>query len=156
MQERLAAYQSQVQSSKGQQQWRPPGQMSLASLQGQRKNDYVYVYTMHKTHFGNHLFWQWNHWLNHNLWPWICSLLLYSHVKKLDLLFCKKWQKQAQSYTCPTIVEHSYHIANTMQVGREGFHLRIPLTLTDKFLYIFWWWLSDWCLHRLLLLLNSH
>jgi len=38
---------------------------------------------------------------------------------------------------------------------REGFHLGIPLTLTDKVIYLFWWWLSDWCLHRLLLLLNS-
>ena len=28
-------------------------------------------------------------------------------------------------------------VTNKMQMGREGFHLEIPLTLTDKFLYLF-------------------
>jgi len=43
-----------------------------------------------------------------------------------------------------------------MHMGRDEFHLGIPLTLTDKILSLFWWWLNVWCLHRLLLLLTSH
>ena len=60
--------------------------------------------------------------------------------------------------TCKSIKAwyHSCPSTNMMQMGREGFHLGIPLSLTDNFLYLFWWWLSDWCLHRILLLLNSH
>jgi len=42
-----------------------------------------------------------------------------------------------------TIIEENYQnqeeakSTNTMQMGQEGFHLEIPLTLTDKILYLF-------------------